>query len=313
MIPPERLRIPALDGYPLAAQLLVPENPVGLVQLNGGTAIVKEFYGAFARFLVEKGYAVCLWDYRGTGESAPKRMRGFSARMLDWGTLDMPGVLDFLDEQFPNLPKLVVGHSAGGQQVGFMPNLDKLAGLVCFATSSGYWGFMPPGYQLKTHIFFRAVVPAGNALLGYTAARRLGIMEDLPAGVTAEWRAWCSRPAYFFDPKFFGKTVPTGRFDALPFPVKVFWATDDPISNARSVPAFWQHIRSTHSLDVEALRPAEYGLKTIGHFGFFRKTARETLWPKALAALETARIASQTAIPTSPAMDNHKPKTKTFS
>ena len=285
-------RIPALDGYPLAARLLVPDGtPKAVVQLNGGTAILKEFYGSFARFLVENGYAVCLWDYRGTGESAPSSLRDFPARMLDWGTLDMPAVLDFLDETFPNLPKLAFGHSAGGQQVGFMPNLDKLSGLVCFATSSGYWGFMPTDYRLKTHLFFHGVVPVGNALLGYTAARRLGIMEDVPKGVAREWRAWCSRPDYFFDPKFFGKTVPTGRFDALPFPVKVFWATDDPISNARSVPAFWRHVRSLHSLDVEALSPAEFGLKSIGHFGLFRKTARETLWPKALAALETMRLA----------------------
>lgn len=286
-------RIPALDGYPLAARLLLPDGePKVVVQLNGGTAIVKEFYGSFARFLVENGYAVCLWDYRGTGESAPPSLRGFSARMLDWGTRDMPAVLDFLDERFPALPKLVFGHSAGGQQVGFMPNLDKLSGLVCFATSSGYWGFMPAGYRLKTHFFFRGVVPVSNALLGYTAARRLGIMEDVPRGVAYEWRDWCSRPDYFFYEKFFGKTVPKGRFSALPFPVKVFWATDDPISNARSVPAFWQHVRSAQSLDVEALRPADFGMQTIGHFGLFRKTARETLWPKALAALEAMLAAS---------------------
>jgi predicted alpha/beta hydrolase len=285
-------RIPALDGYPLAARLLVPDGePKAVVQLNGGTAIVKEFYGSFARFLVENGYAVCLWDYRGTGESAPPSLRDFPARMLDWGTLDMPAVLDFLDDRFPTLPKLVFGHSAGGQQVGFMPNLDKLSGLVCFATSSGYWGFMPPDYRLKTRLFFQGVVPVGHALVGYTAARRLGIMEDLPKGVALEWRNWCSRPDYFFDEQYFGKTVPTGRFEALPFSVKVFWATDDPISNARSVPAFWRHVRSLHSLDVEALRPAEVGLNTIGHFGFFRKTARETLWPKALAELETMRLA----------------------
>ncbi|MBC7893577.1 MAG: alpha/beta fold hydrolase [Sphingobacteriaceae bacterium] len=291
-MPETPLTIPALDGFPLAARLLTPEGaPKAVVQVNGGTAIRKEFYGSFARFLVEHGYAVCIWDFRGTGESAPASLRGFQARCLDWGTLDMPAVLDFLSERFPALPLLFMGHSAGGQQVGFMPNYQKVRGMVCFATSSGYWGFMPPGYRFRTvHFYFHLLVPVMTALRGYAATGWTGAIDDLPAGVARDWRDWCSRPDYFFDEKFFGKTVPRGHFDALSFPIKVYWATDDPISNARAVPAFWQHVHSKKYLEIEALRPAEHGLKSIGHFGFFRKMARETLWRKALEDLEEMRL-----------------------
>lgn len=41
--------------------------------MAGGTGIKKEFYLNFSRYLCEAGFAVCLFDYRGIGESRHHR------------------------------------------------------------------------------------------------------------------------------------------------------------------------------------------------------------------------------------------------
>lgn len=271
--------IPCADGVQLSAELWMPDGPVrGVVQLNPATGATRAYYWPFAQFLAGHGFAVCLYDYRGSGGSAPLSLRGCTYRFLDYGTLDMPAVLDWLDAHFAGLPKYVVGHSVGGQQVGFMPNHRKIKGMVTMASATGYWGYMPLGYRLKTHFFFHLFSPLSHALAGYNAGRRFGIMEDLPRRVVTEWRAWCSVPDYFFDPRFFGKTVPSGFFDALTFPIRVYWATDDPIANRESVPRFWHHVRSTNGIELVRLTPAQVDAPAIEHFGFFRRAFANTIW-----------------------------------
>lgn len=75
-------------------------------------------------------------------------------------------------------------------------------------------------------------------------------------------------------------------FQDLTFPIQVYWTTDDPISNARSVPMFWKHVKNSGGIKIDCITPREIGVKKIGHFGFFRRKFKETLWTKALKDLE---------------------------
>ncbi|WP_210517789.1 alpha/beta hydrolase family protein [Hymenobacter terricola] len=284
---PEAHTIPARDGLPLGALLFLPPNgqgPLAAVQLNPATGAKRRYYEPFAAYLAAQGFAVCLWDYRGAAHSRPVPLAQAPYRFADYGTLDMPAVLDWLEARFPGRPLLVLGHSVGAQQVGLMPNANKLAGLVAVGTGVGYWNYMPLGYRLKTHFFFRIFSPLSHALLGYNAGGRWGIMEDLPRGVVQDWRAWCSVPDYYFDPRFAAQ-LPPHHYQDLRFPVSVYWATDDPIASARSVPRFWQHVRSAAGIELHRLVPAELGVRGIGHFGFFRRGLRAPLWPRLLADL----------------------------
>lgn len=282
----EKLNISCTDGVPLSAVLCIPAEPRAAVMLSGGTGFKKEFYLPLANYLAEHGLATIVYDYRGTGESKPADMRQCRFSFLDYGQKDMPAVLDFLDVRYPNLPKLILGHSAGGQQVGFMPNVHKVKGLVAVATSVGYLPYMPLGYRLKSYYFFYLFTPLSILLKGYVAAKRFKIMEDLPRKVATQWRAWCNKPNYFFDQKFYGKSVPIGVFDQMPFPIHVFWATDDPISNTRSVPAFWNHVKSADGLGFQALRPEDWNTRKIDHYGVFRAQFKDSLWREVLGALQ---------------------------
>ncbi|MCU0470214.1 MAG: alpha/beta fold hydrolase [Arcicella sp.] len=283
-----KIKIVCSDGVALSAILLMPENQAkAVVQINSATATPKEYYLAFAQYLAENGFVVCVFDYRGVCESTPTGgLRGCTYDYLMWGQLDMPAVLDYLDTLFPDLPKLIMGHSVGGQEVGLMPNHHKIKGMVTYATSVGYWNFMPLSYRLQTHFFFQIFTPISNLLFGYVAAKRLGLMEDLPKQIVLDWRNWCSVPEYFFNEKYYAESAQKGFYKELAFPIKVYWTTDDPISNVRSVPMFWKHVNSTGGIHIESITPQEIGEKEIGHFGFFRKKFKQTLWTKALEDLK---------------------------
>lgn len=283
----EKIQVVCADGVALAAILLQPTQAAkAVVQINSATATPKEYYLPFAEYLVENGFIACVFDYRGVCESATQPMKTYDFPYSDWGQKDMAGVLEYLDERFPVLPKLVMGHSVGGQKIGFADNYQKIKGMVTFATSAGYWGYMPLTYRLTTHFFFHIFTPISNLLFGYVAAKRWGLMEDLPYRVVKEWRDYCSVPEYFFDKKFYGKTTPIGHYHHLTFPIQLYWATDDTIVNARSVESFWKNVKSNKSISIETLSPKDYGVAAIGHFGFFRRKFRDILWPKALMKLE---------------------------
>ncbi|NJN33275.1 MAG: alpha/beta fold hydrolase [Saprospiraceae bacterium] len=119
MIKHKDITIISEGGVALAARLFAPENPKAAVQINGGTAVKKEYYAAFARFLAENGFVSVIFDYRGCGGSKPADLAECDYSFLDYGVKDMPAVLDYLEAHYPDLPKLVVGHSVGGQQIGF--------------------------------------------------------------------------------------------------------------------------------------------------------------------------------------------------
>jgi hypothetical protein len=92
---PTALRIAAADGLELAATSYAGEAGAsrGLVLLVPATGVRRRLYHPLAGFLAECGFDALTWDWRGTGESRPCRLRGFHATMTDWATLDLGGVL----------------------------------------------------------------------------------------------------------------------------------------------------------------------------------------------------------------------------
>lgn len=282
----QKLKIKTIDDIELAAILLENLSAKAVVQINGATATPKEYYLPFAQFLVEHGFTVCLFDYRGVCESQPEGgLKGCEYEYLDWGQKDMPAVMEFLDNRYPALPKLLVGHSVGGQKFGFMPNHHKVSGLVTFASSSGYWGYMPLGYRIQTHFFFEIFRPISHLIWGYTATKRFKLMEDLPKNIMNTWREWCSVKDYFFDPKFYERDAAKGFYQSLKMPIQVFWTTDDTIATERNVNSFWKNVKSSGGIEITKIRPEEIKAKAIGHFGFFRKKFKDTIWQMALVKL----------------------------
>ena len=110
---PLTLRTP--DGHELAARAYVPAGEVRRAVLIGAAmGVPQRFYQAFATWLATQGVAVLTFDWRGTGESAPRSLRGFKASITDWATQDLPAAADALCARWPDAPRTFLGHSLGG-------------------------------------------------------------------------------------------------------------------------------------------------------------------------------------------------------
>lgn len=267
---PEALRISAADGYALGATIFGAGERGPVVVVNGATGVSQRYYARFAAWLAERGFTVITYDYRGIGESRPFRLRRFEGRMRDWGHHDFEGVLRFGAQEYPGRPLTMVGHSIGGQIIGFPESNGLLKAAVTVAAQSGYWGLWP----MPTRLLMGAVwyaLPVVARVVGVVPGE-LGIGQDVPASVAIEWARWGRRRGYFTD----DGVGPEG-FARLTAPVLSFSFTDDHYAPKAAVD--WLHalLRSAQ-VERRHLDPRASGLPQVGHFGFFRSQFRHPLW-----------------------------------
>ncbi len=274
------------DEQEIKGKFILPENPKAIIQFNNGTATPCRVYQPYLEYLASHNFASVLWDYRGSGASAPDDMSKCDYKYSDYGTKDMPAIKSYIDHKFPKLPKLLIGHSAGGQQVGFMHNNHDFKGMIAIAVSTGYAPFMPLNFRIKSNYFFYIFTPLSIRFNGFLNAKKYKIMENLPKNVVLEWRAWCSKEHYLFDEAFYGKTIPKGNFQELPFPIQVYYAADDTISSVKNVKNFWKHIKSTKAIDFTKFEPKDLDVDKIDHFGYFKKRMKNTFWEMTRLKLE---------------------------
>lgn len=106
----------AWDETVLSVMMMQPETkPKALVQILHGMSENKERYTDFMEFLVEQGYACIIHDHRGHGDSV-KSPRDYGYMGEDAGVAlvrDARQVGEFLQDEAPDLPFFVIGHSMG--------------------------------------------------------------------------------------------------------------------------------------------------------------------------------------------------------
>lgn len=279
--------ISARDGYSLTGTIFQADNnpTQTVVVINAATAVPQHYYKPFATYLAEQGYTAVTYDYRGIGQSKPKHLRGFQATSLDWTLQDMAGVVDWVQSTYQPQRLFMMGHSYGGQTVGMLPNADVVDALITFSAQSGYWGLQGGNrkYSALLHVYF--TIPLLCRLYGYMPWSKFGSAEDLPKGAALEWARWCRYSNYFLD----DPTLPLERYKSFQAPVLAYSFDDDNWGTARSVDAM---MKVYSNLTRRHLVPAEVGLDSIKHFGFFRPKAQH-LWPDAINWLEEVVPATQ--------------------
>lgn len=268
------------DGVRLGGDLWPAEGERrGAVIVNCATGVVARYYHRYARFLTAQGYEVLTWDYRGIGASRPDSLKGCGYRWSHWGTRDFEAALRFMKAQAPEGPLMVVGHSIGG----FLPGMAESAPLIDrMLTAGAQYAWFPdyawrqkPGFLLRWHLF----MPAVTAALGYFPGKRLGWLEDLPAGVAYEWSFRGPRFETTHPPEERAEVVARmGRVRAEILAVSV---TDDPFATP---PALRRALRYYAGAPRQAvmLKPADYGRKAIGHFDLFHDRHKEGFWTDSL-------------------------------
>ncbi|MCG8612589.1 MAG: lysophospholipase [Pseudomonadales bacterium] len=109
-------------------------KPKGVLHLSHGMAEHSGRYETFAKALNRSGFHVVAHDHRGHGESIGD-CAGYYSKQNGWDlvTSDIGLVHQFIDQEFPSLPKFAFGHSMGSFiLMGYlMRNPDsRLSGII---------------------------------------------------------------------------------------------------------------------------------------------------------------------------------------
>ncbi|WP_299352311.1 alpha/beta fold hydrolase [uncultured Shimia sp.] len=263
----------AEDGWELTGDLFRGRDPRIAVMITAGTGFPRRFYRHIAADLAARGAVVLTFDYRGIGDSGSENLATSGIEYPDWGRFDMAAALEVLAEAAPGLPLTHLGHSVGGQFTGFMPNADKIARNALVCVGSGYWGVHKP-LQWPLEMYFWWLL-GSFSLWRWGYFKPLGLSwEPLPEGVFRLWRRWSSRRSYLLLELAEGRWP--HQFDTLSVPMASWVFSDDGIATkqaARDVLSWYPAAPAT----LIDRRPADYGQRSIGHAGAFRR-GLEPLW-----------------------------------
>lgn len=189
-VPVHAHELPAIasDGHRFTLQARVPSNPRATLLWHGGMGIAARHYLPFADALAARGIAVFVPDWRGLGSSSAR-----ASRASDWGyrellMADMPASEAVVAHALPELPRIVGGHSLGGQlasvRAGLAPDRANALWLVASGTPSfrafpwrNRW-WLPGAYRLLD-----AIARTSGKLPG----RRIGFGGEESRGVIRDW------------------------------------------------------------------------------------------------------------------------------
>lgn len=283
---PLPLTIPAVDGFPLQAQLWADERQgaaAPVVIINPATSVHSRYYRRFAEFLHAHGFAVITYDYRGIGGSRPALLRGFEASWRDWGSKDFEGVLRFAAARFGGRPLHVVAHSVGGFLIGMAASNHLISRVFTMGAQFAYWPDYACRERLAMYLRWHLVMPALTALCGYFPGKRLGWLEDTPRGVVRDWTATHPRfeDAYRKGPQALSAADRAGlvaSFARLTGSTLALSVSDDAFGTIPAIHRLLDYYTNSPATHLR-IEPALLGEPEIGHFAFFHARFAESLWP----------------------------------
>ncbi|UBM26105.1 alpha/beta fold hydrolase [Pseudomonas sp. p1(2021b)] len=281
----------AADGYTLGGfcwRHAEPDAQRPLVIINAATSVRCRYYARFADYLFAQGFDVLTYDYRGIGESRPASLRGFQASWSDWGRLDFEAMLHLAAETFPGQPVDVVGHSFGGCAVGLAPSGSRLRRVVMVGAQFAYWRDYAADQRWRLLGKWHLVMPLLTRLCGYFPGKRLGWMEDTPAGVVHDWTT--RTPRYEHRPS--GRALAELPFARVRAATLAISLTDDPFGTVAATERLLGYLQGAERRHLR-LAPGDISAGEIGHFAFFHDRFRESLWPIALAWLQQGGLPDQ--------------------
>jgi len=274
----------ARDGYPLVGTLvgsLASAWTIGLFACGGG--IPAQRYRHFLRGLASFGLPMFVFDYRGIGQSRPPgTLRGLRARAEDWAEFDCGGALDWLSAHFPYATLVGVTHSFGSMILTATPGAERLAAIAMIGPHTGYWGDYRPMYRAPMTLMWHVCMPIATSVCGYFPGRRLRLGDDLPKGFALQWAGRLT-PGFRDRPHSRGAALMRQRL-RLSSPLLVVAIRGDAFATPEGIDRVLRGMPearvSRWNVDVRAAQK-----RRLGHFGFFRRACRDTLWSELLARI----------------------------
>ena len=280
------LQMPCTDGYLIRghhwSRAATPR--IATVIINPATGVLARYYHPLAKFLARHGFDVLTYDYRGIGASRPAALRGSGIRWRDWGELDFDAVVRFARETAPDARIRVIGHSIGGFLPGLADATSSVERILTVGAQYAYYRDYARVRRASLMFKWHLVMPVLTRVYGYFPGRRLGWLEDLPAGVANEWsfRRADVEAGY---PMHLRHAV-LERFAAIRAPITAIATLDDDYATFDAMHRTIRYFRSSDRT-IAILDPASLGHVTIGHFGLFHSRHEHDAWQGLLQWLRT--------------------------
>ena len=136
-------------------------------------------------------------EQRGNGYSPYRAGDGSHFSLMDYVAVDVPTVCDWIDDNMPNMPRYIGGHSLGGHVASLYvsQNLEKFEGIIHFTCGIPY----PADFSFPGNIIIRlfaSLVPVTEKFLGYFPGKSLGFAGREYTGLMQDWRLWTKQGHY---------------------------------------------------------------------------------------------------------------------
>lgn len=259
------------DGNHLAVRIYKPKEEANKVIVIAPSAdVTQDHYYDLAVYLIQNKMAVITFNFRGTGFSAPKELKGYKANLENWAQHDLDAVLRHAKNSFSKQELIFVGHGIGGEIIGLAAASQFISRIVLVSCALSctrlrrwterIWIGGMKGFVKMTSVIF-----------GYFPGRGLRILNNLPKGVMDEWINWCNNENGLFD------DFTDYNYRKLQVPLLAFSFSDDWRSQESGVQALLKHF-SAASIQWYHIKPKQLSLRKVGHSGFFNARLQETLW-----------------------------------
>lgn len=224
-------------------------------------------YLRFAGLLAERGIAVGLHEWRGTGDCVLRAGRASDWGYREWLLEDIPASAEALHADAAGTPVVIGGHSIGGQIAVLGAALGVPAdGLLVVASGVPHWRLFPSLRHRAVVGGFGAALPALTHAVGHYPGHRLGFAGREAGQLMRDW-AGTVRRGHYGDLRGLPDDLPR-RIAAVEAPMLGLRYARDWLVPEASLDAL---LRATASRDVEyaTLDDAATGTRA-DHFAWMR-------------------------------------------
>jgi predicted alpha/beta hydrolase len=275
----QNIDISCTDQYRLAGRFYPTKikNTSKLpILIAPATGITTQFYHSFAEWLAEQGFDVLSFDFRGIGKSLHGSIKNSNANIIQWGQLDLPAAIETLLQLTHANKIILIGHSAGGQLTGIIPNYPKIAKIISVSGSSGHTKGLKGRTRFLGPIMFKGVFPLARYTLGYGPTKIIGMGENLPKDVAKQWAEFCAKPGYIMNAFDKELNINQDFHKQITQEITSIYATDDEIATQQNVNDLLR-LYPNAQIKIIALNPIDHEYSHIGHMLMFKRS-HQKLW-----------------------------------
>lgn len=187
-LPLQKIEVEVSDGHRWQLLAIVPDRPAARLLWLPAMGVGAKHYAAFAQGLAQRGIATFIHDWRGNGSSSLR-----PSRTSDWGyrellELDLPASEAAMSRELDGVPRMLGGHSLGGQlaccHLGLAP--DAATRLWLVASGSPYWRAFPMRTRWWLPMAYR-FLPWLAQRRGYLPGHSIGFGGNESRSLIQDW------------------------------------------------------------------------------------------------------------------------------